>query len=96
MKKKKKALITGGCGFVGSHMVDLLLENDFEVIVVDNLVGGRLSNLDHHKKNNLLSIEEIDILNLRVGMKMLRDVITYFTLQDWRHCPIHRKAKVIF
>jgi UDP-glucose 4-epimerase len=32
----KKALVTGGAGFIGSNLVDLLLERDYEVIVVDN------------------------------------------------------------
>ena len=58
MKKSEKALVTGGCGFIGSHMVDYLLENGYEVIVIDNLSGGSLENLSHHKNNNKLFIEE--------------------------------------
>jgi nucleoside-diphosphate-sugar epimerase len=38
-----KALITGGAGFIGSHLVELLLSKDFEVVVIDNLATGRLS-----------------------------------------------------
>ncbi len=61
MTKMRKAIVTGGCGFIGSHMVDYLLDRDFSVIVIDNLVTGRLENIEHQKKNPLLNIEEKDI-----------------------------------
>lgn len=44
-----KAVVTGGAGFIGSHMVDLLVAKGFEVLVIDNLANGRLENLAHHK-----------------------------------------------
>ena len=46
-----KAIVTGGAGFIGSHMVDLLVENNFEVVIIDNLVNGRVDNFSHHKGN---------------------------------------------
>ncbi len=46
-KKIKKALVTGGAGFIGSHLVDALLSNGCQVVVLDNLSTGRLSNLKH-------------------------------------------------
>ena len=42
-----KALITGGAGFIGSHLADLLIDRDHEVIALDNLSTGRLSNIEH-------------------------------------------------
>lgn len=42
----KRVLVTGGAGFIGSHSVDLLLQHNLEVVVVDNLETGKLSNLD--------------------------------------------------
>ncbi len=42
----KKALVAGGSGFVGSHLVDLLLSKNYDVTVVDSLVTGRAQNLD--------------------------------------------------
>ena len=48
--KKKLQLLLVGAGFIGSHLVDLLLKN-FIVKVIDNLTGGRLYNLKHHKNN---------------------------------------------
>jgi UDP-glucose 4-epimerase len=41
-----KSLVTGGAGFIGSHIVDLLLEEGHDVAVVDNLVGGRRNNVN--------------------------------------------------
>ena len=40
-----KALVTGGAGFIGSHLAELLLANGHEVVVIDNLAGGRKENL---------------------------------------------------
>ena len=44
--KKKKVLVTGGAGFIGSHLCDRLFKEDFEVSVVDNLSKGRIENLN--------------------------------------------------
>lgn len=60
-----RAVVTGGAGFIGSHMVDLLLDRGFEVRVVDNLVGGHKSNLDHHKANKRLACYWEDIRHLQ-------------------------------
>jgi UDP-glucose 4-epimerase len=57
--------VTGGAGFIGSHMVDLLLDRGCEVAVVDNLVGGHKSNLDHHKANTKLICHWEDIRHLQ-------------------------------
>ena len=44
--KYKKALVTGGAGFIGSHLVDTLHKKDIEVLVVDNLLTGKKENLN--------------------------------------------------
>jgi UDP-glucose 4-epimerase len=56
-----KVLVTGGCGFIGSHMVDRLLKDGHEVVVLDNCSTGRLENLEHHKGNKNLRVEVCDI-----------------------------------
>ena len=56
-----KTLVTGGAGFIGSHLSELLIANGHNVIVVDNLKGGRLSNLKKIKDHPSFSFCEIDI-----------------------------------
>ena len=46
-----KSLVTGGAGFIGSHLVDALVSKGHEVVVLDNLSTGRLENLEHVKNN---------------------------------------------
>jgi UDP-glucose 4-epimerase len=58
---KPLAVVTGGAGFIGSHIVDLLLERGFGVRVIDNMVGGRPENLAHHGKDHDLVVEARDV-----------------------------------
>ena len=65
-----KAVVTGGAGFIGSHMVDLLIKENFEVIIIDNLSNGRLENIEHHK--NKIKFIHADIGDYEI------DLIPYF------------------
>ncbi|MAC95650.1 MAG: NAD-dependent dehydratase [Flavobacteriales bacterium] len=56
-----KVLVTGGCGFIGSHMVDRLLNEGHQVVVLDNCSTGRIENLEHHKGNQKLDVHICDI-----------------------------------
>lgn len=64
---KSVAVVTGGAGFIGSHMVDVLVDNGFAVRVVDNLAGGHLNNLQRHAENPDVTIEQVDIRRLEPG-----------------------------
>jgi nucleoside-diphosphate-sugar epimerase len=55
------ALVTGGAGFIGSHVVDALLSRGFRVIVIDNLSTGKTENLAHQAGNDRLVFLEADI-----------------------------------
>jgi UDP-glucose 4-epimerase len=54
-------LVTGGAGFIGSHLVDRLLADGHDALVLDNFSTGRLENLKHHGKNPRLVIHRADI-----------------------------------
>ena len=71
---KKIAIVTGGAGFIGSHMVDLLINKNFKVRVIDNLVGGRLSNLQKHKDSNDVDIDKRNILSIPSNDKIFKNV----------------------
>lgn len=47
MGRKPKVLITGGAGFLGSHLSDRFLKEGYEVVVMDNLITGNLANIEH-------------------------------------------------
>ena len=69
-----KAIVTGGAGFIGSHLVDSLLKENFEVTVLDNFSTGRLENLEH-------VLEQIELVECDLGVQ--GDWIQNFTNADW-------------
>lgn len=67
------SVVTGGAGFIGSHMVDLLLARGHRVRVIDNLIGGRETNLTQHAREPRLSFERKDIRSLHPDDALFRD-----------------------
>ena len=58
------AVVTGGAGFIGSHMVDLLRDRGIAVRVLDNLVGGRADNLAHHQNDAQVTLDTRDMVTV--------------------------------
>ena len=79
-----KAVVTGGAGFIGSHMVDLLIDKNFEVTIIDNLANGQLQNIAHHKdKVTFLNIDISDYsIDLDEYFKDVDYVFHYAALAD--------------
>jgi len=67
-----RTLVTGGCGFIGSHLVDSLLEEGHDVIVVDNLSSGRIDNLERVLPR--IQLHEHDIRNFDMLCELMRGV----------------------
>lgn len=58
-----KILVTGGAGFIGSHLCDLLVCNDNQVVALDNLSRGRKENIMHLVDDGHFSFIQEDLLN---------------------------------
>ncbi len=76
----ERALVTGGAGFIGSHLVDRLLADQTEVVVLDSLASGRLENLVAWNKNSNLQFIKADLRNLDKFPKVVVDCETIFHL----------------
>lgn len=68
MNKIKKVLVTGGLGYIGSHVVVELINNNFEVIIIDNLNNSQINTLDRIKQivnnNNRIKYYNMDLIDL--------------------------------
>ncbi len=56
-----KTLVTGGAGFIGSHLVDRLLADGHQVTILDNLSTGRLENIDHLRSDKKVEFHRVDV-----------------------------------
>lgn len=84
-------LVTGGAGFLGSHLCEYLLANGHKVICMDNLITGRLENIAHLKDNSKFSFVEHDV-SCFIDLKGRIDYIFHFASPaspvDYLHYPI--------
>jgi nucleoside-diphosphate-sugar epimerase len=76
--KNNRALVTGGAGFIGSHIVDRLLKDDFEVNVFDDFSSGRLDNLREHLKEKRLRVVKGDVRDIEAIKGVVNDVDVVF------------------
>ena len=72
----KTILVTGGCGFIGSHLAEKLIRLGYEVLIIDNLSTGRLENIKHFK--NKCKFYKADISNIKQIDKYFKDINTVF------------------
>ncbi|MFN5712173.1 MAG: SDR family NAD(P)-dependent oxidoreductase [Bacteroidota bacterium] len=80
-------LVTGGAGFIGSHLCDQLLSNGHKVVAVDNLINGKLRNIEQAQRNPDFSFIQEDILNASKMIELTKgvDVIFHLACLGVRH-----------
>lgn len=77
-RKYQKILVTGGAGFIGSHIVDKLMEKGFEVTVFDNLDTGHIENIESHQGKEDFHFIKGDIRDFNLVKKIMKDVDAVF------------------
>jgi len=78
MKKSGNVLVTGGAGFVGSHLVDRFISEGYKVKIVDNLSSGRLDNIAHNKHNPNFELIVGDLKKEEDALEALKDINVVF------------------
>jgi UDP-glucose 4-epimerase len=80
MRSRGLALVTGGAGFIGSHLVDRLVLEGWRVRVLDNFSTGRLENIKHHVDNEMVEVVKGDLKDLEVVKSAVEgvDVVFHF------------------
>ncbi len=75
-----RTVVTGGAGFIGSHLTERLIADGHSVVVVDNFSTGRLDNLKSLRGNELLGIHQADVADLDALLPVFEGVDWVFHL----------------
>lgn len=78
MNRISKAVVTGGAGFIGSHIVDELLKRKIETVVIDDFSTGSIENLNHNLDNELLHVIRSDARDIAHLLKDIKDIDVIF------------------
>ena len=78
--KQRRVLVTGGASFIGSILVDALVERDARVRVVDNLSSGKLENIQHHIQGGAVEFLQADLLEPAIAQKSVKGIEIAFHL----------------
>jgi UDP-glucose 4-epimerase len=79
-----RTLVTGGAGFIGSHLVEALLDLGCDTTVLDNFSTGRPENLAHIQASEALTLIECDIATDSQMETYFKSVEGFFTWLHWR------------
>ena len=80
-----KAIVTGGAGFIGSHLVELLVDRDWEVLVVDDLSSGSIDNLSDARRRGIANIHVTGVTEpelIEVARRFGPEVIFHLAAQS--------------
>lgn len=78
--KNKRIVVTGGAGFIGSHVVDQLASRGNEVIVIDDFSTGKWENIDQHRMNSHVLVRQADVRDLDTMIRLTEGVDIVFHL----------------
>jgi UDP-glucose 4-epimerase len=73
-----RAVVTGGAGFIGSHIVDELIERGIETFVLDNFSTGSKKNLSKNEGNSLLHVIRAELRDVNSALREVRDIDVVF------------------
>ncbi|MDW8184426.1 MAG: SDR family NAD(P)-dependent oxidoreductase, partial [Anaerolineae bacterium] len=76
----RRVLVTGGASFIGSHLVDALVERGARVRIVDDLSSGKLENIQHHLARGTIEFIQADLREPGVARMAMRDIEFVFHL----------------
>ncbi len=89
-ESRKRVLVTGGAGFLGSHLTDRLLEQGHEVICVDNFFTGTKRNVEHHHGNPRFEIIRHDVcFPLKVEVDEIYNLACPASPPHYQHNPVY-------
>jgi UDP-glucose 4-epimerase len=88
MPKSKTALVTGGAGFIGSHLVDWLVSDGWAVTVIDNLSTGNLANIEEHVDKGVVEFLKGDICTPSAVKQATKGVSVVFHLAAQTSVPL--------
>jgi nucleoside-diphosphate-sugar epimerase len=78
MNKLSRVLVTGGAGFIGSHLVDRLLSEGFEVTILDDFSSGQMQNISAHINSEEFHLVRGDVRDIGLSKKVVEDVDAVF------------------
>ena len=89
----KTALVTGGAGFLGSHLCERLLNEGYRVVAIDNLYTGSRANMRSFAKNKNFTFVKADVTDLRTGDARLETKFDEIYNLACPASPVHYQAK---
>jgi len=96
LKKISKVLVTGGAGFIGSHLVDRLLSEDFEVTIFDDFSTGQMKNISAHINLEEFHLVRGDVRDIGLAKKVVEDVDAVFHEAALVDVPLSIEKPLLF
>jgi len=96
LRRCSKVLVTGGAGFIGSHLVDRLLAEEFEVTILDDFSTGQMRNIVHCRNFSKFHIVRGDVRDMRLVKEVVADVDAVFHEAALVNVPLSIENPLLF